>query len=172
MHEIEPDLITFGKVIGGGMPVGAFGGRREIMESLAPAGQVYQAGTLSANPVAMTAGLTTLRVIEKNDVFAKLGELGAAFESRLNEALGGLPLQIVRVGSIVWLSLQPEAPHRASDIEKTGIEKYNTAYRAILDAGIYLPPSGYEVMFVSAAHSDKSLAEAAEIVGRELGKWL
>jgi glutamate-1-semialdehyde 2,1-aminomutase len=168
MYEIEPDLMTFGKVIGGGIPVGAFGGKREIMDVLAPNGPVYQAGTLSANPVAMTAGLATLRAIESEDAFVKLEELGSAFESRLNEELAGLPVNVVRIGSTVWLALQQEAPTRASHIEKAGIEKYNSAHRAILDAGVYLPPSGYEVMFVSMAHTEGLLNEAASVIGAGL----
>lgn len=168
MYEIEPDLMTFGKVIGGGMPVGAFGGKREIMDVLAPNGPVYQAGTLSANPVAMTAGLATLRTIESEDAFVKLEKLGSAFEARLNEELAGTPVNIVRVGSIVWLALQQNAPIRASQIEKAGIERYNSAHRAILDAGVYLPPSGYEVMFVGTAHSEEQLSKAAEVIGTKL----
>lgn len=168
MYEIEPDLMTFGKVIGGGMPVGAFGGKREIMDVLAPNGSVYQAGTLSANPVAMTAGLATLRTIETEDAYVKLEELGSAFEARLNEELAGTPANIVRVGSIVWLALQQNAPIRASQIEKAGIERYNSAHRAILDAGVYLPPSGYEVMFVGTAHSEEQLSKAAEVIGTKL----
>lgn len=168
MYEIEPDLMTFGKVIGGGMPVGAFGGKREIMDVLAPNGPVYQAGTLSANPVAMTAGLATLRTIESEDAFVKLEKLGSAFEARLNEELAGTLANIVRVGSIVWLALQQNAPIRASQIEKAGIERYNSAHRALLEAGVYLPPSGYEVMFVSTAHSEEQLSEAAEVIGTKL----
>ena len=168
MYEIEPDLMTFGKVIGGGMPVGAFGGKREIMDVLAPNGPVYQAGTLSANPVAMTAGLATLRTIESEDAYVKLEELGSALETRLREELEGLPANIVRVGSIIWLALQQEAPVRASQIEKAGIERYNSAHRQILDAGVYLPPSGYEVMFVSMAHTEKLLREAASVIGAGL----
>jgi glutamate-1-semialdehyde 2,1-aminomutase len=168
MYEIEPDLLTFGKVIGGGMPAGAFGGKREIMDVLAPNGPVYQAGTLSANPVAMTAGLATLRTIETEDACVKLEKLGATFEACLNEELTGTPANVIRVGSIIWLALQQNAPIRASQIEKAGIERYNSAHRAILDAGIYLPPSGYEVMFVSTAHTEEVLEEAAVSIGGAL----
>ncbi len=168
MYEIEPDLMTFGKVIGGGMPVGAFGGKRQIMDVLAPNGPVYQAGTLSANPVAMTAGLATHRVIESEDAYVKLEKLGSSFEARLNEELAGTQVNIVRVGSIIWLSLQKDAPRKASQIEKAGIERYNSAHHAILDEGVYLPPSGYEVIFVSTAHSKEQLSIAAEVIGTKL----
>ena len=103
-YGITPDLMTFGKVIGGGMPVGAFGGRREIMEQLAPLGAVYQAGTLSGNPVAMAAGIATLRILERDNVFAKLDALGLHFERALRTSLGNAPVSIVRVGSIVWIT--------------------------------------------------------------------
>ena len=105
-YGITPDLMTFGKVIGGGMPVGAFGGRRDIMKQLAPLGAVYQAGTLSGNPVAMAAGIATLKILERDNVFVKLNALGLSFERALRTSLGDVPVGIVRVGSIVWIALQ------------------------------------------------------------------
>ncbi len=167
MYEIKPDLMTFGKVIGGGMPVGAFGGRREIMDVLAPNGAVYQAGTLSGNPVAMETGLATLETIEREDAYSKLESLGAYFEKRLREELAGQDADVVRVGSIVWLSFQNERPRRASQIETSGIDKFNSIHRAVLDRGVYLPPSGYEVMFLSTAHTEKLLDEAARAIGEK-----
>ena len=164
LYDIKPDLMTFGKVIGGGMPVGAFGGRREIMDVLAPNGAVYQAGTLSANPVAMTAGLETLRVIDSEDVFSRLEATAGAFAKSLSDQLSNIPANVIRSGSIVWVALQESIPLRANQIESSGIEKYNSVYNSILDRGIYLPPSGYEVMFVSTAHSEAGLKEAASVI--------
>ncbi len=166
LYGITPDLMTFGKVIGGGMPVGAFGGRREIMEQLAPLGAVYQAGTLSGNPVAMAAGLKTLSILERDDSYSRLESLGSSFERSLKNSLANLPVSVLRVGSIVWIALQPQPPRRAIDIEDKGIAIYNAMHREILEAGIYLPPSGYEVLFVSTAHTEAMLTDAAGIIAR------
>jgi glutamate-1-semialdehyde 2,1-aminomutase len=165
-YNITPDLVTFGKVIGGGMPVGAFGGRSEIMEKLAPQGAVYQAGTLSGNPVAMAAGLSTLHVLEAEDGYTRLETLGAHFEKELRHNLNGVECTIVRAGSIIWLVYQKDAPRRADTIDTAAINRYNDHHRKILDDGVYLPPSGYEVMFVSLAHTPGMLTEAAEKIGR------
>jgi len=167
-YGIEPDLMTFGKVIGGGMPVGGFGGKADIMDVLAPKGPVYQAGTLSGNPVAMAAGLTTLRVLERENGFARLEKLGAHFEQALRENIKKTEFSVAREGSIVWLAFQKELPRRADRIESEAIEKYNSHHRAILDRGVYLPPSGYEVMFVSTAHNEAMLSKAAEIIGESI----
>ncbi len=168
-YGITPDLMTFGKVIGGGLPVGAFGGRAEIMDKLSPLGGVYQAGTLSGNPVAMAAGLKTLQILERENGYAKLEESGAYFEQALGKALKMVDAQIVRVGSIIWFVYQKEAPYRADKIESAAIDKFNRDHRAILDKGIYLPPSGYEVMFVSLAHTRGMLDQAARIIGEVSG---
>jgi len=167
-YGITPDLMTFGKVIGGGMPVGAFGGRRDIMEQLAPLGNVYQAGTLSGNPVAMAAGIATLKILERDNVFVKLDALSLAFERALKTSLGDMPIGIVRVGSIVWMALQNNPPRRAVDIDKRGIGIYNAMHRDLLNAGIYLPPSGYEVMFISTAHIQSDLDRAADLIASNI----
>ncbi len=170
LYGITPDLMTFGKVIGGGMPVGAFGGRADIMDVLAPLGPVYQAGTLSGNPVAMAAGLETLKVLETSDGYAKLEELGAYFESELKNALAGIDCSIIRQGSIIWFIFQDTAPRRADAIASGAIDMFNSAHRAILDKGVYLPPSGYEVMFISMVHTKEMLAQAAEVIGSVIKK--
>ena len=161
---ITPDLATFGKIIGGGMPVGAFGGSRELMSHLAPLGGVYQAGTLSGNPVAMAAGLATLRVLERDRVWARLEQLGAELERRLAPVLAAapLPVSLVRVGSIFWLSLQPGAAPRAAEaIAPAAATAYRALFHALLERGIALAPSAYEVGFLSAAHGESDLARLA-----------
>jgi len=168
-YGIGPDLMTVGKVIGGGLPVGAFGGRAEIMDRLSPLGPVYQAGTLSGNPVAMAAGLKTLQILDRDNGYARLEELGAYFEGALNEALKKVTARIIRVGSILWIVYQKETPHRADKIETAAIDTFNRDHRAILDRGVYLPPSGYEVMFVSLAHTKEMLDRAAKIIGEVSG---
>lgn len=165
-YDITPDLMTFGKVIGGGMPVGAFGGGRDIMDALAPTGSVYQAGTLSGNPVAMAAGLATLEVLEKQNGYSRLEELGAHFETELKNALSGVTCAVARAGSIVWVLYQDALPRRADAIDPAAIDKFNAAHRTILDQGVYLPPSGYEVLFVSLAHTEEMLSRAADVIGR------
>jgi glutamate-1-semialdehyde 2,1-aminomutase len=168
-YGIVPDLMTFGKVIGGGLPVGAFGGRAEIMDKLSPLGGVYQAGTLSGNPVAMAAGLKTLQILERDDGYGRLEELGAHFEHGLRQALKPTIARVVRVGSIIWFAFQKDAPRRADRIESAAIDTFNRRHRAILDKGVYLPPSGYEVMFVSLAHTKPMLDRAAAIIGEVSG---
>jgi len=164
-YGITPELMTFGKVIGGGMPVGGFGGRADIMDKLAPLGSVYQAGTLSGNPVAMAAGLETLKILEAESGFARLEQLGKHFEEALREKFSDVECNIVRDGSIIWMVYQKDIPRRADRIESAAIDRYNRRHRAILDKGIYLPPSGYEVMFISLVHTPEMLDRAAQIIG-------
>ncbi len=151
LYGIEPDLVTYGKVIGGGFPVGAYGGRRQYMELVAPVGPVYQAGTLSANPVAMAAGLATLEQLADGKVYAQLEKLGAELEAKLN-AIAGLTVQ--RVGSLFWPFLaQNAAPVRSlADLKAKAAAPFGPVFHRILDAGIYLAPSAFEVGFLSAAH--------------------
>jgi glutamate-1-semialdehyde 2,1-aminomutase len=153
---ITPDLVTYGKVIGGGFPVGAYGGRRDLMELVAPAGPVYQAGTLSANPLAMCAGLATLQRLTDASVYARLEELGA----RLERALCDVPhVAIARVGSIFWLchsrQQQPSVPMRAlSAFPADAAKSFAPLFHALLERGIYLAPSAFEVGFLSTAHTE------------------
>ncbi len=153
---ITPDLVTYGKVIGGGFPVGAYGGRRELMELVAPVGPVYQAGTLSANPLAMSAGLATLARLLDGSVYRQLDALGA----RLEAALAGLPhLAVQRVGSIFWLCLSgqdhPVTPIRTlQGLPVDAKQAFAGPFHALLERGIYLAPSAFEVGFLSAAHTE------------------
>jgi len=163
-YGIRPDLLTYGKIIGGGMPVGAFGGRADIMDLLSPLGPVYQAGTLSGNPVAMTAGLVTLKKLADGRIHAQLEERNRRFVSDMMADLKDSTVNIAGIASIYWIVFQRDIPRAAQAIDCDGIAHYNRVHYKILDAGIYLPPSGYEVCFVSAAHTDEMLANAAKVL--------
>ena len=168
---ITPDMATFGKVIGGGMPVGAFGSSRQVMSRLAPEGDAYQAGTLSGNPVAMAAGLATLDVLERERGWTRLESLGAALEEALRPVLARapFPVHLVRLGSLVWLSLnEGGAPRAAATLSEEASERFARLFHALLARGIYLPPSPYEVLFVSLAHREEHCAELASALDSAL----
>ncbi|KWX79979.1 glutamate-1-semialdehyde aminotransferase [Paenibacillus riograndensis] len=160
---IEPDLTCFGKVIGGGLPVGAYGGKRELMEQIAPTGPIYQAGTLSGNPLAMAAGLTTLKLLTP-EVYDRLEFLGARLEAglRRNAADTGIPLTINRVGSMVC-PFFTEGPVTNYDTAKaSNLNHFRAYFGKMLDQGISVPPSQFEGMFVSAAHSEQDIDDTLE----------
>jgi len=161
---IRPDLVTYGKVIGGGFPVGAYGGRRGLMKMVAPSGPVYQAGTLSANPVGMRAGLATLQKIERVDAFQVLDKRTAQFCDGLNAALEqkGLPVQVTRTASLFWLHAKTDKViRRLEDIPADHAEKFARVFHAALKRRVYFAPSGYEVSFLSLAHTDEILEKAS-----------
>jgi glutamate-1-semialdehyde 2,1-aminomutase len=169
VYGITPDLTTYGKVIGGGLPVGSYGGPRALMEQLSPLGPVYQAGTLSGNPVAMAAGIATLRQLleDGGGAYRELDRLGARLQSGLQSALddAGTGWSVARLGSILWLSLQPgPPPRRYEDIDSGAAARYAPLHAALLERGIYLAPSAYEVMFVSLAHDDAAIDETITAV--------
>lgn len=159
---IAPDLVTYGKVIGGGFPVGCYGGRRDLMDLVAPMGPVYQAGTLSANPVGMRAGLATLKKANAMNVWAALEKRTANFVEGLRADLVKAKSEffVARVGSIFWLHQGPNSPRQMGEIPKTHAERFRPVFHRCLEAGIYLAPSGFEVGFVGAAHTDALLQEA------------
>jgi len=164
---LRPDLVCYGKVIGGGFPVACYGGRRDLMELVAPAGPVYQAGTLSANPVGMRAGLATLQKIERVDAYSQLRERTAHFCDELNADLQrrGLPFQSTRSASIFWLHARTEdVIRRVAQIPARHAEQFSHIFHGALARGVYLSPSGYEVNFMSLAHSDELLARASEVI--------
>ena len=164
---IRPDLVTYGKVIGGGFPVGAYGGRRDLMEMVAPTGPVYQAGTLSANPVGMRAGLATLQKIERVNAFHILDERTAKFCDGLTDAFAqkGLPVQVTRTASLFWLHAKTDRViRRLEDIPAGHAEQFARVFHAALKRGIYFAPSGYEVSFLSLAHTDELLERAASAI--------
>jgi glutamate-1-semialdehyde 2,1-aminomutase len=168
---IVPDLATFGKVIGGGMPVGAFGGPRKIMARLAPDGDTYQAGTLSGNPVAMASGIATLDLLIKQNGWQKLEALGAELENLLEPVLAkaGFPVHLTREGSLVWMSFhEGGAPRTAAPLTEAASQRFSALFHAMLDRGIYLPPSAYEALFLSLAHTSADLQRFAEALGDSL----
>jgi glutamate-1-semialdehyde 2,1-aminomutase len=164
---IAPDLTCLGKVLGGGMPLAAFGGSRAVMQQIAPAGPVYQAGTLSGNPVSVAAGLATLRVLESSsDAYDRLEDLGAAAQKALEGALAatGVPGCVNRVGSMLTLFLGVGRVEGFADACKADQALFGRYFRGMLERGFYLPPSQFEAMFVSLAHTDgdvEALATAA-----------
>lgn len=158
---VVPDLMTFGKVMGGGFPAAAFGGRAELMQHLAPVGAVYQAGTLSGNPVATTAGLTTLRLATP-EVYAHVTAASELLRGAVGEALdeAGVPHVIQRAGSLFSVFFTPEGTTRVPDYataQTQSTSAYAAFFHAMLDAGVYLPPSAYEGWFLSAAHDDRAM---------------
>jgi glutamate-1-semialdehyde 2,1-aminomutase len=160
---IKPDLSCFGKVIGGGLPVGAFGGRGEIMDCLAPQGPVYQAGTLSGNPVAMAAGIAALEELAATDAYAKLEKLGAQLETGMRDAAqsAGIPVQFNRCGSMFCAYFTSEPVHNLAEAMKSDRERFKKYFHGMLEHGIYLAPSQFEAGFVSTAHTEKDIEKTA-----------
>jgi len=160
LYNIRPDITTLGKVIGGGLPVGAFGGRKDIMQCLAPLGAVYQAGTLSGNPVAVTAGLATLKLLQAPDFHAKLAvqtqKLVDGLVSAAKEA--GVVFSAQSVGGMFGLYFSEKCPTSFAEVMQANKEQFNQFFHLMLDAGIYLAPSAFEAGFVSAAHTDADIA--------------
>ena len=163
----RPDLVTYGKVIGGGFPVACYGGRKDLMELVAPAGPVYQAGTLSANPVGMRAGLATLQKIERVGAYQVLEDKTGAFCDGLNVELKqrGLPFQLTRTASIFWLHTETaDVIRRIDQIPQAHSNAFARVFHSALSRGVYLAPSGFEVSFMSLAHDDVLLEKAREAI--------
>ena len=160
---VRPDLSCFGKVIGGGLPVGAFGGRADIMDLLAPDGPVYQAGTLSGNPLAMAAGLAQLRVLESEDVYARLETRGRQLESGVRAALqeSDRPFTFYRYGSMFCLFLTERPVANLDDARTADLPRFARLFHRLLDQGIYIAPSQFETGFLSAAHTEQDVEETA-----------
>jgi glutamate-1-semialdehyde 2,1-aminomutase len=168
MFGITPDLTTLGKVIGGGMPVGAFGGRRDIMEKIAPLGPVYQAGTLSGNPVAVAAGLATLALTEAPGFYERLAARTRALTDGLAGAAkrAGVAFCANAVGGMFGLYFAERVPATYDAVMATDKARFNRFFHAMLDAGVYFAPSAYEAGFVSAAHGDAEIAETIRLAER------
>ncbi|HYG07217.1 MAG TPA: glutamate-1-semialdehyde 2,1-aminomutase [Stenotrophomonas sp.] len=170
-YGITPDLTTFGKIIGGGMPVGAYGGRRELMSQIAPAGPIYQAGTLSGNPVAMAAGLAMLELVQAPDFHRQLSEATARLCEGLEAAAGeaGVPVTTNQVGPMFGLFFTAEKVSSYAQATACDIAAFNRFFHAMLERGVFLAPSAYEAGFVSSAHDaaviDETLKAAREAFG-------
>jgi glutamate-1-semialdehyde 2,1-aminomutase len=167
---IRPDLSCFGKVIGGGLPVGAFGGRAEIMDCLAPLGPVYQAGTLSGNPVAMAAGIAALNELEATDAYTRLERLGAMLEQGLEDAAktAGVPMQFNRCGSMFCGYFTSAPVHHLADAMKSDRERFKKYFHGMLEEGVYLAPSQFEAGFLSTAHTEADLEKTIRAASKVL----
>lgn len=161
--DVQPDIITYGKIIGGGMPVGAYGASAEIMSHVTPDGNVYQAGTLSGNPVAMAAGYTAVKQLLEPDFYQNMEATTRAFVEQIQSYCDkkGYIVSIPTIGSIFWIAFTKDTIRRADKIDPASMEKFKVLHAYLLDNGIYLGPSGYEVGFISAAHTPAQLVEAA-----------
>jgi glutamate-1-semialdehyde 2,1-aminomutase len=159
LYRITPDLTTLGKVIGGGMPVGAFGGRRDIMQCIAPLGPVYQAGTLSGNPVAVAAGLATLRLVQTPGFFQRLGDAAATLVQGLQKAgrAAGMAFSAQSVGGMFGVYFRAAAPETYAQVMECDKIAFNRFFHAMLDQGVYLAPSAFEAGFISSAHGDAEI---------------
>jgi len=167
---VIPDLTALGKIIGGGLPVGAFGGRRDIMECLAPVGPVYQAGTLSGNPLAMAAGLKSISLLDENPPYADLQYAGETLKKAILEAAGekGIPLQVPQVGSMFCIFFSESPVHNAEEAAATRTDLFKPLFHNALKHGVYLPPSPFETCFISTAHLPEAIEMAAEVLGQSI----
>ena len=169
-YGIQPDLTCFGKIIGGGLPVGAFGGRSEIMDLLAPLGPVYQAGTLSGNPLAMAAGLAALEELRSGDVYCRLEESSQVLEEGIRGAAraAGVPIQCNAAGSMFCAYFTGQPVHNLADALRSDRERFKKYFHGMLERGVYFAPSQFEAGFLSAAHSpadlEKTIRSAAEVM--------
>ncbi|MDP6127041.1 MAG: glutamate-1-semialdehyde 2,1-aminomutase [Dehalococcoidales bacterium] len=163
---VTPDLTCLGKIIGGGLPVGAYGGKREIMEMMAPIGPVYQAGTLSGNPLAMTAGIETLKVLGQPSVYEKLEKSASLLESGISEAATSLNLKlsISRFASLLTIFFSPNLPVNFESASTADTALFGKFFQHLLARGIYWPPSQFEAAFVSLAHSEEDIRKTVETI--------
>ncbi len=170
-YDIQPDILTYGKIIGGGMPVGAYGASKEIMSNISPDGAVYQAGTLSGNPVAMAAGIAALSILAQPGFYENLEKTTLAFVEDLRSFIAEhhLEVKIFTIGSIFWFAFtSDEKIQRADQIDPNSMVKYKIMHRELLNRGIYFGPSGYEVGFISAAHTKEDLEIALSAIKESL----
>ncbi len=171
---LEADLVCWGKIIGGGLPVGAYGGRAEVMQQVAPLGPVYQAGTLSGNPVAMAAGLATLEVLAQNPPYARLDQYGRALQEGLQEIFdrAGIPTAINRVGSMITVFFREGPVTTYAQALESDTEVFKQFFHGLLQNGVYWPPSQFEAAFFSTAHSPGDLERTLEAVRRVVARTL
>ena len=169
---VLPDLTTLGKILGGGLPVGAYGGPRELMEKVAPAGPVYQAGTLSGNPLAMAAGIAMLQEIQNRPPYTDLERKAALLEKLLLEKIGGLGLSerlcLARKGSLLTLFFAPGPMTDFASVKRSDTSRYGVFFHAMRERGVFLPPAQFEAWFVSTAHTEADLRRTARAAGESL----
>lgn len=172
LHGITPDLTTLGKVVGGGMPLAAFGGRADIMAKIAPLGNVYQAGTLSGNPLAVAAGLTTLRLIQQPGFHDNLGRLSARLATGLADAAreAGVPMTTDSVGGMFGFYFSSKVPASYAEATQCDIPRFKAFFHAMLDEGVYLAPSAYEAGFTSSAHTEALIDQTIAAARRALAR--
>lgn len=171
-YGVVPDMTTLGKVIGGGLPVGAFGGRADIMDRVAPAGPIYQAGTLSGNPLAMAVGVATLDVLRSGDSYAVLEARGARLEAGLTAAAeaAGVPARVQRVGAMLTTFFTDRPVTDFPSAKASDTERYGSFFRGMLERGVYLAPSQFEAAFLSTAHTEADIERTIETAGEVLGE--
>ena len=169
---VSPDLTCLGKIIGGGLPVGAYGGRRELMEQLAPTGPVYQAGTLSGNPLAMAAGIATLRALRQPGVYTALESLATSLEGGLKHAAQrrGVPVQVNRAGSMLTLFFTSSPVMDYDSAKAADTRRFAGYFHAMLEAGVYLPCSQFEALFLSLSHTEEEVAATVQAAEQALGR--
>ena len=174
LYDEHPDLSAFGKIIGGGMPVGAYAGKRELMSQMSPAGPIYQAGTLSGNPVTMAAGLATLKELEKPGTYERLEELSALLADGLLRAgeETDTAIQINRVGSMLGLFFSDKPVTNYDDAIAADADRYGRFFHAMLDRGVYLAPSAFETLFVSLAHDEELIGRTVEAAAEAMASSL
>ena len=174
LYGVRPDLTCLGKIIGGGLPVGAFGGRADIMERLAPLGDVYQAGTLSGNPLALAAGITMLQTLAEPDFYTRLEEKGQAFEATIRPILDRYAdrLSYNRVGSLSTIFFRPGGVRSNADTKEADTATYARYFRGMIERGIYLPPSQFECIFLSMAHTQEDFDRTASAMDEVLREVL
>lgn len=167
---IIPDLTTLGKIIGGGLPVGAYGGKREIMDMVAPLGNVYQAGTLSGNPLAMSAGIATLNQLKDGDLYDRLEVFGYLLVGKIRTLFEAYNMYytIKRVGSMFCVFFTEDEVYDYETVQRCDTEKYADFYKKLLAAGVYLPPSQFEVSFISCAHELEDIDKTLEAIEKAL----
>jgi glutamate-1-semialdehyde 2,1-aminomutase len=167
---ITPDLTTLGKIVGGGLPVGAYGGRAEIMDHILPAGKIFQAGTLSGNPLATSAGIATLKELRENPPYQRLEAMGAKLEAGMAEAArqAGVPHALARVGSMLTLFFHPGPVSNWTQASRCDTKRFAHYFWGLIDRGIYMPCSQFEALFISAAHSDADIARTIDAVRQVL----
>jgi glutamate-1-semialdehyde 2,1-aminomutase len=172
IFNIKPDITALGKVIGGGLPVGAFGGKKEIMDFLAPEGPVYQAGTLSGNPLAMAAGSTLLKLLIENNPYKKLEENAKLMLEGMNEIMStaGIPFSKNQIGGMFGFFFSEELPLNINDVSKTNDKTFSMFINACIKNGIYFAPSKYEAGFISSMHSNKEIDKTLDVVGNIIKK--